>query len=711
MRSFAVVALALVFLQLGQTSEVTPVEKVIMLMNDLLSEVEHEGETQATTYDEFACFCKSNTESKAQAIKDEQDNIEGESARLQEETSISNAKAHEIKELDQSIANLDKDMATIESRREKAKTKYEAEAADLSKGVMGLEGAIADMKAGMPSSLAQIKTSVRKSLLMADTLGLAPKHSRVIAALLQEEEPEAPTGDGEMNSGSTGIVATLEELEKDFKARKTQLDQIEGENANDFTAVMKDKQDERSTAAEAKSTAEGDKSTADENIASATESIVLEEATLKDDELYLKDLTESCELKAREWDQRSQMRNGEVAALTKAIDVIENGAKANESANKRALLVQTGAVGRKIETEKDDFDVGSDIGDVDLSFLQKDSPRMQLRGLAQKAVVKKALVASKRDRVIAGLVEKAAQLKSPTLSLLAMKMGADPFLKVKELVQKLIERLVQEAAAESSKKGFCDTSMGKAKHNRDSNMDGVMTLNGEIKALEARRDTLEEDIATLTSELAELNDSLAKQTKLRTAEKAENMDTLDKAKAGLAAVKDAYAVLEAFYKGAAKGKVSLAQASPVNAPGTSGGAYKGGQAKAGGIFAMLDVIVSDFDRTIRVTTEAEQEANASFVEFERATKTSIMSKETGKSQAEMDLKDTNQNISDSMADLEQRQKMLDDALMELEDLRPTCVDTGMSYAEKVAKRDEEIDALKKAMCELDGEGVEEDCPP
>jgi len=354
MRCFAV-ALALVFfLQPGQAAEVSPVEKVIMLMNDLLSEVELGGETEATTYDEFACFCKSNTESKAEAIQSEQDFIEGESARLQEETTISNAKAHEIKELDQSIAKLDTDMANIESRRNKAKTKYEAEAADLAKGVMGLEGAIADMKAGMPSSLAQIKSSVRKSLMMADNLDLDPKHSRGLAALLQEEEPEAPTGDGEMNSGSTGIVGTLEELEKDFKGRKAQLDQIEGENAKDFAAVMEDKQDEKDTAVEAKSTAEGDKSTADENIATATENIVLEEATLKDDELYLKDLTESCELKAREWDQRSQMRKGEVTALTKAIDVIENGAKANESANKRSLLVQTGAVSSKMEADNGD---------------------------------------------------------------------------------------------------------------------------------------------------------------------------------------------------------------------------------------------------------------------------------------------------------------------------------------------------------------------
>jgi len=421
----------------------------------------------------------------------------------------------------------------------------------------------------------------------------------------------------------------------------------------------------------------------------------------------MKDLTERCELKAREWDQRSQMRAGEVTALGKAIDIIKNRAKDNESANKRALIQTAKVVPARNSDARDDVE-DSDIGDM--SFLQVSSPRKQLRGIA---AIQSSTAQARREKAIANLVAKAEKLKSPVLATLAMKIGADPFAKVRRLVQELIERLVKEAAAESSKKGWCDTSMGKANHNRDSNMDAVMTINGEVMALEAKKATLEEETATLTQEISDLNDSLAKQTKLRTEEKAENMDTLDKAKAGLAAVKDAYDVLQTFYKNAAKGKVSLVQASPVDedAPGVHGGAYKGGQAKAGGIFAMLDVIVSDFERTIRVVTEAEKEAHAEFVEFERTTKSSIMSKETGKSQAELDLKETDQKIAEGMEDLNMHQKMLDDALKELEDLRPACVDTGMSYADKVAKREEEIDALKKAMCELDAEGVEADCPP
>merc|ERR1719313_1748080 len=409
----------------------------------------------------------------------------------------------------------------------------------------------------------------------------------------------------------------------------------------------------------------------------------------------MKDLTEKCELKAREWDQRSSMRAGEVQALGKAIEIISQRALENSKAGKRALLIQSKtqapqAASSAPSVTREDVDE-SDIDADALSFLQVGSPRKQLAGLAKQVATKSAQVASRRERALAALVQKAEKLKSPVLSSLAMKVAADPFLKVKRLVQELIERLVKEAAAESSKKGWCDTSMGKATSNRNSNH------NAELEAFEAKKASLEQDITNLTTELSELNDSLAKQTKLRTEEKEENMDTLDKSKAGLAAVMDAYDVLKSFYKQAAKGKVSLVQASPVDedAPGVHSGAYQGNQQKAGGIFAMLDVIVSDFERTIRVVFEAEKEAHAAFVEFERTTKSSIMSAETGKAQAEQDLKSTDQSITESMTALADHQKLLDDALKELE---PTCVDTGMSYEERVAKREEEIDALKSAMC-------------
>merc|ERR1719262_539163 len=179
------------------------------------------------------------------------------------------------------IRSLDKEMTEITARREKEKAKYEATAADLSKAVSSLEGAIADMQAGKGASFLSVKKGIRKSIAIADALDLSPKQQRSITALLQTDADDAPEGDFAFHGDD--IIATLQDLEKEFKAKKAEVDQIEGQNKKDFNEVMKSKTNE-------KKTAEGDKKTADENIAKATEDMVKEEALLKDDELYLKDL-------------------------------------------------------------------------------------------------------------------------------------------------------------------------------------------------------------------------------------------------------------------------------------------------------------------------------------------------------------------------------------------------------------------------------------
>merc|ERR550537_1142655 len=107
----------------------------------------------------------------------------------------------------------------------------------------------------------------------------------------------------------------------------------------------------------------------------------------------------------------------------------------------------------------------------------------------------------------------------------------------------------------------------------------------------------------------------------RAEEKAVNAKTLKTAKEGLDAVQEALLVLKVFYKQAAK--ASFVQASPVDedtsGPGFSG-AYKGKQSSSNAVFALLETIQSDFDRTIRTTEKSEEQAHRDYVDFVQATK-------------------------------------------------------------------------------------------
>jgi len=62
--------------------------------------------------------------------------------------------------------------------------------------------------------------------------------------------------------------------------------------------------------------------------------------------------------------------------------------------------------------------------------------------------------------------------------------------------------------------------------------------------------------------------------------------------------------------------------------------------------------------------------------------------------------DASEKLEKATDNLDAQTKILETSIQELLDLQPVCVDTGMSYDERVARREDEIAALKKADCIL-----------
>merc|ERR1719262_1941801 len=158
--------------------------------------------------------------------------------------------------------------------------------------------------------------------------------------------------------------------------------------------------------------------------------------------------------------------------------------------------------------------------------------------------------------------------------------------------------------------------------------------------LEVKKTQLEETIETLAKDLGDLNDALGKSTKQRAEEKEENAMTVKDSEEGLAAIKEAITILKEFYKNAAKNAVLVqTSASPIDEEGGVGaggqaqGAYKGKAGAADGIIGMLEVIKSDFERSIKTTEEQEAASHAEFVKFDRGSKGSISGKSTAKEMA------------------------------------------------------------------------------
>merc|ERR1740130_1788176 len=409
--------------------------------------------------------------------------------------------------------------------------------------------------------------------------------------------------------------------------------------------------------------------------------LVVSEADMKDDEQYLNDLQSRCQDRANDYDQRSSMRHDELSALTGALDVLQKRVKGRaDTVNQRALL-QTAA--EPVKETKPVATKATEATKKAISFLQGASSESHAREMSKMQALDILKKAGRR-------------LGSLTLLSLAQRSAGDPFKKVKGLIQKLIERLLTESKNEATKKGFCDTELGKARKDRDHRYEETQDLSAELKSLEAKRDALSEEIKQLKSDIKDETKALKETTKDREDEKKANMKTLKTAKEGLESVNEALLVLKSFYKQAAK--AAFLQASPLDEDTAQGelGNYKGKQGASNAVFALLETISSDFDRTIRTTEEAEHNAHREYVQYNQDASSSIASKETKHQLDDEDLTTTKTSIKTTTTDLQTAMDLCDMALKELEELKPTCIDTGMSYAERVEKRKEEIKALQNA---------------
>merc|ERR1719217_1717395 len=222
----------------------------------------------------------------------------------------------------------------------------------------------------------------------------------------------------------------------------------------------------------------------------------------------------------------------------------------------------------------------------------------------------------------------AKKFKSPMLSTLAVKVAEDPFVKIKGMIQDMIEKLLEEEADEANHKGYCDEEISKTVKDRDYRLEEINALHASLEELNAREEKLTLTKEELEEAVKTLQSDYANQTKARGEEKAENEVTITEAEEGVHAIKQALEILSHFYGEAAQATVEegfMQQPSVEDDAPDAGfdGAYTGAQGSSTGIVGMMEVILGDFERTISDTEELEASQKKEFVDYERETQVSI----------------------------------------------------------------------------------------
>jgi len=682
------------------------VDKALNLIRSLRDEVAAEGEKEAQAYSKFSCFCKDTTTDKLADIQrggNEKSRLEGEAGTLANTRDTCDTN---IETFQGEITTLETDMKTAKKNRRSTASLYMNNTGDVKAALIGLAGAIESVKASKTPSLLEVKSlsaTIRTAVVLADALGFTDKHSASLLSLVQADPPANEVQMEDYKFHSDSVITTLEQLQKSFTTTKNDLDKAEVTSISTFEKLMQTKthelkmknkelDDERKKRAETISEIED----------TATELSTVE-ATLLDDQAYQNELSKMCTDTAKTWDQRSQTRSNELSTLSEAIQIINQQVKTQVSTNtirfvQKATSVRVAQIVAANPGAMDAIEAAAEEADAAPAFVQELQQFGRLR--ASKRHVP---MTDSRGAIAEVLKNSGSQLKSTLLAALASKIQADPLSKVKQLIQELIERLLQEASNEANQKGWCDKSIADAKQRREYAAEEIAQLNSHLEKYEAEIGQLTEDISELEDEIDKLYTTRNTTAGVRANESIDNAATVQEAQTGLNALDLCIQTLDRFYKENDKNEVNLTlmQGPADDAPGAGfsiGEAYTGAQAGAVGVLGMLDVMKSDFKRTISETNEAEAEAVRDFRDFLTATGSSLAEKTEAHSS-----KDAQKSIlvgkeSQAETDLTTEQGLLGATITELKELKPVCIDTGMSYSDRVSKREDEIEALNKAMC-------------
>jgi len=665
--------LALSALVAGAMAE-TPVQKVIGLMEGMLEKGTKDMQAEQVQFAVFKTFCEDTATDKADAIQEANEQIELLKADIEKYTEDAARLTEEINSHDADISAWEGDENAATNVRKIEKADFDAMNKDYSESVDALTRAVAVLK--KQSHDRTQKASLTQVSAVAE-LEIIPKEAKRAIELFLQQGPDegldvaAPEANG-YEFQSSHIVEMLEKLQDKFMTERDELRKKETESVQSYEMLMQDLKNMLANADKDHAFKSGAKAKALQGKADSEGSLVDTTGTRDADTTYVTDLKATCETKATDFDTRQKLRGEEIEAIKKAIEIISSGAVSGAADKQLPTLLQAKA---------------------------KATSLAQLR--SEKNL-------SPQEKAAHFIQKKASQLNSRVLTALVAHLASDPFNKIKKMIKDLITRLMEEANEETEHKGWCDTELSTNRQTREEKTTLVEGLTAEIDELKASISHLTEDVAELTTQVAELDKAMAEMTSIRQAEKAKNTETIADAEAAQTAVEQALVVLKEFYAKAAESTALLQRKGTrqqPEAPEIFDKPYTGMGGDSGGVVGMLEVINSDFARLEADTVAAEAAGKSEYDAFmhdsqiDKAEKSKDIEHKTKKKQEQ------SSTLTETTANLAGTQKELTAAIAYYDKLKPSCVDSGVTYEDTVARRKEEIESLQQALRILNGEDM------
>jgi len=588
------------------------------------------------------------------------------------------------KGLEEQISKLEQEVADDNIRGEEAdaaRTKdnelYEEADADYGNTIGAVQEAteaLQDAKADTDTGFLQAQKQVSQALPLLSARASDLQVEKLTEFVQTDPSEVMAAGDAsshvkKYSFKSMGIVELLKKLQEKFEDERLAVQKAETNAVNNYN-LAKQAREAKITAAEKSKTEKTDLlAEVDGELSDAKSDLANTQQDLDADSGSLEETTKSCEVKKSEWDERSEIRKGEIEAMGVA----------------KKILAKVGGV--RTEAPSNPVPPASPLEGA-ASFLQLDDPKM---------------------KVVSMIRQEARVMKSKALQRLAVEIQAHltgPFDEVNNMIQKMIFRLMAEQKDEDDHKNWCDLEVNKTALSIANKEEKVEDLTSKIDDLIAKIGQLTEEISEAEDTVSKIEMFMQQAREIREVGKKENEVAIKDAKDAQDAVANAIAVLTDFYK--ESGQIAkepyefIQNKEPVDLPenpATWDSSYSGvadPKSQPGGIVTILESCASDFSQ-MEADTKAQEATDEK--DFQDAVQEHDIEKSRRAKETEMKTAEK-KRLVEKQSELEKQRIHVNDELEQTvqyeKDLQPACVEGDSSYEDRKAARTKEIEALHES---------------
>jgi len=661
---------------LSESVKERPVAKVVRMLKDMEAQLQAEGEDDKDVYEKITCWCETGTKEKTQAIEEGNAKIDNLAATIEEYE----GKISELKELlkntkDEKNADFE-GLNKASANRMKENGEFHTTETELLGAIQSAKQAIITLSKEHPE-LAQLRKVavklgdlpekfVAESSLSGDQVvafkGFLQQATKATTAAsflaILKPQSYAPA--------SGAIFGILKQMKEDFEKDLKELQGNEAKAVEEFTGLKAAKEGEMDAGHKQVEQADVDVASFTEKLAQANEEKDDTEEQVKTDGIFLANLQKKCASVDKEYEERVKSRMEELQGVADTIGFLN-------SDEAHAMFDKTTT-----------------------SFAQ-------ISSVSVEQVEDKM----KRSKVIKVLESLADRTQSPRMALLVISArSGDGIAKVIVEIDKMIKELKTQQADEVTERDWCIKELNQNNRSLEAKYDEQSNLLAKQDDLTSTIDQLTKDIKTKTTEIADMQTEMKRDSENREAANAEYQQiVMDQqitqqilAKA-LDRMKAVYAFLQ---KGAPHIQTSATDTDPGNGPAAfakGGGSKNSGGAK---VITMIEEVIAESKKSEAEAIAAEQDGQTAYENFMKDSNKSILEYTKMITNMSSDLAKAKEELVVTKESLGANGQELADLHGTEATLHKTCDFLLKNFETRQTARQDEIDGLNEAKGILSG---------